>query len=103
MREVGVEVVVGRDDALGHEPGAVLLLRAQQKLHALLVDRIGDRETSGDAQRIECLSRAIGVTLGLAWLGQATIRALCSLQRVDGLAPLYHARSGQLQADQAKR
>ena len=47
VREAGIEIRLEGHGAAADKPGAVLLLRAEQVLHALLICAVGDRQAGG--------------------------------------------------------
>src|SRR5579864_5401283 len=47
VREAGIEIRLEGHGAAADKPGAVLLLRAEEVLHALLICGVGDRQAGG--------------------------------------------------------
>ena len=55
VRKAALEIGLELRRTAAHIPGAVLALRVHQKLHALLIDRIGRRQNARLFQRVERL------------------------------------------------
>ena len=75
MREAGIEIRLQGHGAAADKPGAVLLLRAEEVLHALLIGFVGDRQASG----LESHQRAAGGECGARRgvdVGPAAVAAL---------------------------
>src|SRR5674476_1207903 len=47
VREAGIEIRLEGHGAAADKPGAVLLLRAEEVLHSLLICAVGDRQAGG--------------------------------------------------------
>src|SRR5207247_8818037 len=97
MREAGIEVVVGRDGSFAHEPGAILLLRAQQEPHAPAVDKKrefdrcrSDRPATMAARAV--LSRPPAFPWAEAVLGPPSATALSECPRATARASAIRFR-----------
>src|SRR5579871_1284781 len=99
VRESGVEVVVGGDRPLDHVPGTVPVLVSEQELHAALVSGIACGEPAARVERVERLTRRVGVARRVGQPRPAAVRMLRASNRSTRFAKGIARGARPLQAE----